>query len=156
MRAFSPIVRLPSEWISPSIFPSTTRSLVNFTMHLISTSELSTLRPMPVDGRWEAGWEPEWEVGSGGAECGSKRTGSGWRAGAGPDSTGCWPITFLNTVGIEFGGMDKSNGNPRRDGLIEGLCRCQRELPGLDLWAEWEELRAGSVPGRRVPPRRAA
>lgn len=46
MRAFSPTVSEPSELISPSIFPSTTRSFEKRILPLISTSELSTLRPL--------------------------------------------------------------------------------------------------------------
>ena len=46
MRAFSPTVREPSELMWPSILPSTTRSLENLIVPLISTSELSTLRPL--------------------------------------------------------------------------------------------------------------
>ena len=46
MRAFSPMVSEPSELILPSILPSTTRSLENLMVPLISTSELRTLRPL--------------------------------------------------------------------------------------------------------------
>ena len=46
MRAFSPTVRDPSELMLPSILPSTTRSFENLTVPLISTSVLSTLRPL--------------------------------------------------------------------------------------------------------------
>ena len=48
MRAFSPTVSDPSESMWPSILPSMTRSLENFTLPLISTSELRTLRPLGV------------------------------------------------------------------------------------------------------------
>ncbi len=50
MRAFSPTVSDPSEWISPSMRPSTTRSLVNLTFPLISTSELRTFLPFVTGG----------------------------------------------------------------------------------------------------------
>lgn len=70
--AFSPTVRDPSERISPSIFPSTTRSFENLTLPLISTSELRTLRPEVV-GACVLREEEDDEAGAeGGVFCGGR------------------------------------------------------------------------------------
>lgn len=90
--AFSPTVRLPFEAISPSMRPSITKSLVNFTVPLISTSE-DRMFLVPEEER--AGAEGVGEELAAGAEAlgAAGEEGSGVCAATGSgDSFGSWPL----------------------------------------------------------------